>query len=140
MKRKFRPKLSLKWTGPFRVTRVLSNFLYELEDLRNGLKEVVHGSRVKFFRNKDYEVTEECLNQLAYQDGELCMIDSILDLRELEGTAELLVKWRGFDDETPSWEDYNTMRVDVPNMVSQFLRTMRKDGDERQRTLAARWE
>ena len=80
---------------------------------------------------KNYEVIEESLNQLARKDEELCMIDSILDLHELGGTAELLVKWRGFDDESPGREDYNTMLEDVPNMVPQFMREMQTDVDER---------
>jgi len=51
--RSIQRKLSLCWQGPRRVVRVLSDYLFETEDLRILNKTVVHGSRLKFFRNSD---------------------------------------------------------------------------------------
>jgi len=137
LQRGIQRKLSLRWRGPRRVVRVLSDYLFETEDLRTHKKVVVHGSRLKFFRNCDYEVTEECYNQLAYQEGELCVVDKIMDIRLHEGVLQLLVKWKGFDDEDPGWETFETMKDDVPALVSDFLSDIITSGVPRQRKLAA---
>jgi len=137
LQRGIQRKLSLRWRGPRRVVRVLSDYLFETEDLRTHKKVVVHGSRLKFFRNCDYEVTEECYNQLAYQEGELCVVDKIMDIRLHEGVLQLLVKWKGFDDEDPGWESFETMKDDVPALVSDFLSDIIISGVPRQRKLAA---
>jgi len=135
--RSIQRKLSLPWQGPRRVFRVLSDYLFETEDLRTLKKTVVHGSRLKFFRNSDYEVTEECLNQLAYQEGELCVVHELLDIRVHQGTPELLVKWKGFEDEEPGWERLDIMKEDIPVMVSDFLDEIKASGTNRQRKIVA---
>ncbi len=42
-------KLSLRWRGPYRISRVLSDFLFEVKDLRTSEKATVHGTRLRFF-------------------------------------------------------------------------------------------
>lgn len=73
-------KLSAIWIGPLRVKYCLSNHLYETEDIRSRKVQVVHGSRLKLFRNKDYN-SAEVLEHLAYQDGDYCVVDLSLDIR-----------------------------------------------------------
>lgn len=75
--------------GPYQVVTVLSNHLYELQDLRTKEKAVVHGSRIKFFRNKDLEVDEKVLEYLAFQAGEYCLIDELLRIREKNGKIQV---------------------------------------------------
>lgn len=50
----------------------------------------MHGRRLKFFRNKDFEVTEEVRNHLAYQENELLVVKSFDDIRMDGGIVELL--------------------------------------------------
>lgn len=40
--------LCLCWHGPRRMVRSVNDQLYQVEDLRNGTVEDVHGSRLKF--------------------------------------------------------------------------------------------
>lgn len=115
---------------------MLSDFLFETEDLRTLKKVVVHGSRLKFFRNSDYNVTEECLNQLAYQEGELCVVEELMDIRVHNGVVEILVKWKGFEEEDPGWELFDTMKEDIPALVSDFLIELKNSGTARQRRIA----
>jgi len=134
--RNIKRKLSLHWRGPRRIVRLLSDFLFETEDLRTLKKVVVHGSRLKFFRNSDYNVTEECLNQLAYQEGELCVVEELMDIRVHNGVVEILVKWKGFEEEDPGWELFDTMKEDIPALVSDFLIELKNSGTARQRRIA----
>jgi len=85
-------KLNLRWTGPFQFTKVMSDFLFEIQDLRSKKKSVVHGTRIKFFRNKSFEVTEECTAQLAFEQNEYCVVEEIQDIRTRAGVIQLLVK------------------------------------------------
>lgn len=131
-------KLSLRWKGPFQVTRVMSDFLFEVKDIRSGTRNIVHGSRLKFFRNSEYEVTEECTDYLAFQEGEYCLVDEFEDIRLKDGELELLVKWKRFDDEQPAWKSFQIMREDVPTRVKEFLNELSEHGTKRQKQLVAK--
>lgn len=47
---KTKPKLSLQWTGPYRVTDDKNHYIFEGEDLTNGHKKLFHGHVLKFFK------------------------------------------------------------------------------------------
>ena len=129
-------KPSLKWVGPYRVVECRSDYIYLLEDLINGKKWEVHGRRLKFFRNKDYQVEEEVLNHLAYQAGELLVVDSFTDIRREHGVIEIQVKWRGFAEEESDWVTLSSLREDVPDLVDDYIKDIQKTGTMRQRTVA----
>ena len=114
-------KVGIHWRGPLRVVKVMSDFLFEVEDLRSAERSTVHGTRLKFFRNKDFEVTEEVKEYLAFQDEEYCVVHEFEDIRVTQGEVGLKLKWRGFDDEDPGWEAMKIMKEDVPVMVDEFL-------------------
>ena len=94
-------ELSIRWMGPLRVTKVLSNFLFEVEDLLSNEKYISHGTKLKMFRNKDWTASEDIVEHLKYQQGEYCVIDELVDIRTDKGEAQVLVRWTGFDDEDP---------------------------------------
>lgn len=48
-------KLSLRWRGPRRVIRAVSDFVNQVEDLRNGTAEYYHTTRSKFYHDKDLD-------------------------------------------------------------------------------------
>lgn len=130
-------KLMFRWRGPYRITKVLSDFLFEVEDLRSASRSVVHGTRLKFFRNSDFNVSEECTAQLKFQEEEYCVVSEFLDLRLKDGELQILVKWKGFDDEDPGWESLDVMRGDVPALVTDFVDEIKESGTPRQRKIAA---
>lgn len=136
LKTKKKNKLGLRWKGPMRITKVLSDYLFELEDLRSRKRSVVHGTRVKIFRNKDFERTEELDEYLAFQEGEYCVAEEIQDIRKVKGEMEVLVKWKGFDGEEPQWESFEIMREDIPKMLSDFLQDISLSGTVPQQRLA----
>ena len=129
-------KPSLKWMGPYRVLECRSDYIFLVESLLNGKKEEVHGRRLKFFRNKDFKVTEEVLNHLAYQEGELLVIDEFLDIRSTQGSIELLVKWRGFSEIETDWVSLQSLREDVPDLHQEYIHHTKVNGTKLQRALA----
>jgi hypothetical protein len=78
-------KLSLQWTGPHRVTKCSSDYIFDVQDLLTGGTCEVHGTRLKFYRNKGLEEDNELHEHLAYQQGELFAVERFTDIREHEG-------------------------------------------------------
>lgn len=130
-------KPSLKWHGPFRVAECRSDFIFVIEDLLTGKKEESHGRRLRFFRNSSFNVTEEILHHLAYQKGELLVIEDFTGIRRHGTKIELRVKWRGFPDSESDWNNYGTLVEDVPDMVREYLDELRRSGTKREKALAA---
>lgn len=119
-------KLQLTWKGPYRVTKCLSEYLFEVDDLLTGERKVVHGRRLKHFRNSDFKITEKELHHLEYQRGELLVIESFEDIRETNGQTECLIKWKGFGDDECDWVPTETLREDVPDLYKSFLEDIQK--------------
>lgn len=71
----------MKWNGPFRVTACQEQLIFEVENLLDGKKELVHGRRLKLFRNKDFEVSEDIKDHLAYQQSKVLVIEDCEDIR-----------------------------------------------------------
>lgn len=46
-------KLCLRWRGSRRVTKAISDYVFQVEDLRNGQLEEVHISRLQFYTDKE---------------------------------------------------------------------------------------
>lgn len=129
-------KLAMYWTGPYKVSRVMSNYLFELEDIISGTRSVSHGTRIKLFRNSSYKVTDEVTEYIKYQQGQYCIVDSIQDIRRNNGIVELQVSWKGFDDEDPTWTPLEDLKEDIPTMVQEFLSEIGTVGNNRQRRIA----
>ena len=58
-----------------------------------------------------------------YQQQEDCAIESILDVRESTSTPgrfELLISWLN-PDLNSSWESFEQMNKDVPDLVKEFF-------------------
>ncbi len=53
------------------MAEVFSDFIFEIQDLKTGEKSKVHETRLKFFVEKDYEVTTDCTEQIAFQEQEI---------------------------------------------------------------------
>ncbi len=130
-------KPSLKWHGPFRVVECRSNYIFVIEDLLTGEREEAHGRRLRFFRNSSFNVTEELRHHLAYQKGELLIVEEFTGIRRKGTEFELRVKWRGFPEDESDWTSLSTLQEDVPDMVRDYIAELRTSGTPRERKLAA---
>ena len=131
-------KLRLNWTGPYRVTECLNEFLFRIEELGTGRITTSNGRRIKLFRNAGFQITEEVLDHLDHQKGELLVIESFENVRERNGQIEFEVKWRGFDKGENDWLSLEVLREDVPDMISEHIKDLATTGTPRQRAIAKR--
>ena len=124
-------KLSVRWNGPRRITAVESDFVFEVEDLITGKKEMVHCVRLRFYADDKLNVTEELLAQIAHDDAGY-EIESFGEARKNPKTKqwELSVHWRGFEASADTWEPIFQLYKDVPVFLKRELRKKAKTGDE----------
>jgi len=74
-------KRRLKWTGPRRIIRVVSDFIFEVEDLITGSYALIHSNRLKFYADSQLNVTEELLDTVEHNDPHLQTVTKLLDMR-----------------------------------------------------------
>lgn len=88
LKRKHNNKLALRWKGPVQVTKVLSEFLFEVINIRLGSRSTVHGTRINCFRNREFQVTDVVWEYMEFQAGAYCDVDDVEDTGFRDGEVE----------------------------------------------------
>jgi Chromo (CHRromatin Organisation MOdifier) domain len=116
-------KLQVKWKGPRRVASVESDYVFVIENILTKELKAAHATRLRFYKDKDLNVTAELAQAAEHNDHQRYVVSKILDARcnEQEMFHELLVAWRGFPVGEATWEPYSVMAVDVPDMVGKFM-------------------
>jgi Chromo (CHRromatin Organisation MOdifier) domain len=116
-------KLQVKWKGPRRVASVESDYVFVVENLLTKELKAAHATRLRFYKDKELNVTAELAQAAAHNDHQLYVVSKILDARynEQEKFYEILVAWRGSPVGEATWEPYSVMAVDVPGMVTKFM-------------------
>jgi hypothetical protein len=116
-------KLQVKWNGPRRVASVESNYVFVVENLLTMELKAAHGTRLRFYKDKELNITAELVQAAEDNDHQLYVVSKILDARynEQEMLHDLLVAWRGFPVGDATWKPYLLMAVDVPEMVAKFI-------------------
>jgi Chromo (CHRromatin Organisation MOdifier) domain len=51
----------------------------------------------------------------------LFVIKQLLELREVRGQVQVLVKWMRFDEGENTWEPVTTILEDAPDLLPEFL-------------------
>jgi hypothetical protein len=116
-------KLQVKWKGPRRVASVESHHVSVLENLLTKELKAAHATRLRFHKDKEFNVTAELAQAAEHNDHQHYVVSKILGARynEQEMFHELLVAWRGFPVGEATWEPYSFMAVDVLDMVAKFM-------------------
>jgi Integrase core domain len=115
------PKLAVRWKGPCRIIRVVSNTTYEIENLVTGTHETLHYAQLRSYSDDALHVTELLTAAISSNEARLkeYKIQKLLALRTLHKRWEIQVKWTGY--QTPTWEPVETIRADAPEMFAMFL-------------------
>jgi Chromo (CHRromatin Organisation MOdifier) domain len=116
-------KLQVKWKGPRRVATVESDYVFVVENLLTNEVKTAHATRLRFYKDKELNVTAELAQAAEHNEYQLYFVSKILDARynEQEMFHELLVAWRGFPVGEATWEPYSVMAVDVPDIMAKFM-------------------
>jgi Chromo (CHRromatin Organisation MOdifier) domain len=116
-------KLQVKWKGPRRVASVKSDNVFFVENLLTNDLKAAHATRLRFYKDKEFNVTAELAQAAEHNDHQIYVVSKILDARynEQEMSHELLVAWRGFPAGEAAWEPYSVMAVNVPDMMTKFM-------------------
>jgi hypothetical protein len=116
------PKLAYKYFGPYKILDRVGQVSYRLE-LPEGTKvhNVFHVSQIKEFR-PDYTPVFRELPKLPLLDSTNTTPEKILDRRLVKkGNAALpqvLIKWKHLPEDTATWEDWNTLKVRFPDVLT----------------------
>jgi hypothetical protein len=102
-------KLQVKWKGPRRVASGESDYVFVLENLLTKELKAAHATRLRFYKDKELNVTAELAQAAEHNDHQLYVVSKLLDARynEQEMFHELLVAWRGFPFGEATWEPYS---------------------------------
>jgi Chromo (CHRromatin Organisation MOdifier) domain len=114
-------KLLLRWLGPQRVVKAISNYVFEVEDIVTGDRKEVHYERLLFYDDALLDVTVElksfvAANSYGYE------VESIVDIKKEDGQFFALVDWKGFSEHDRTWQELSQLYEEVPNVVKKYLK------------------
>jgi hypothetical protein len=117
-------KLMARWKGPFRITRAVSDHVYEVQHLihREKLQEV-HWSRLKFYCDDELEQIVKLRDVVRREDQEDSQVESIVQYKyDAESlTHQFRIHWTGFTDDDDTWEDARYILSLDRAIVDSFL-------------------
>lgn len=112
-------KLCLRWRGPRRVVKAISDYIYRVEDLRNGLQEDVHSTRLKFYSDESLDQEAILSHVLSSETG--MPISRLLRLDEQDGKIFVAVRWKGLQKSDDTLEPIDRVYEDVPKLLIKLL-------------------
>ncbi|ETO66256.1 hypothetical protein F444_16505 [Phytophthora nicotianae P1976] len=118
---KKRNKLLVTWQGPYRVVRA-DVHSFRIRHLVTGCELDVHESRLKFYADKNLNVTEEILEHVASQ-GIILAINELKKHRWNKSIKdyEVLVNWKGLESVEDSWELLTSLAKEVHVLLNQCI-------------------
>lgn len=93
-------KLSYRWTGPRRITKIIGELVYETENMVNGKLETVHAARILPYRSNidGTEVSESLMAHIEASEAKYEIVDELLSIEKSEGIFYIHTKWLGLPD------------------------------------------
>ena len=112
-------KLALRWRGPRRMVKAVSNYTYTVEDLRNGMRDNVHISRLKFYRDPDRNREAILCHVLVSETG--MIVSRLMRLEKTPTDLCVRVRWRGLTSSEETLEPIGRVHADVPQLFMRLL-------------------
>ncbi len=104
-------KLALRWRGPRRVLKALSDHVFLVEDLRNGAVEEVHACRLKFYSDPSLNTRAIMSHVLASETG--MPVARLMGLVEDEGVLKVRVRWRACRNQKIHWSPCAALKTSL---------------------------
>jgi transposase InsO family protein len=112
-------KLALRWRGPRRIVKAINDYVYQVEDLRNGVLEEVHATRLKFYRDASLDSVAILPHVLSSETG--MPVARLMRLYEDEDGLKVVVRWKGLSHSEDTSEPLRHVYEDVPDMLIRLL-------------------
>lgn len=112
-------KLALRWRRPRRVVKALSNYVYQVEDLRNGAHDEVHGTRLKFYHDASLDQNGIMSDVVSSETG--MPVSRLLNLVETKECLLVHVRWKGLGKEEDTLEPLDRIYKDMPVLLKRLL-------------------
>jgi hypothetical protein len=125
-----------KWTGPYKVVSLQSDWDFTIEHLVSGNRFHAHCSRLKYYSDQDLHVDVDLKHQITHDEMRYKVLN-ILNHSVQDGVFKLLIEWQGFDEEEATWEPFDVIKEDVPDMVNNYLSKL-DQGSSRNKELILR--
>ena len=124
------PKLVSTWTSPWRIVTADKMHVYGLQSTVTGEVKDVHVVRLRFYTDKDLEMTV-ALNEMfqhPFTEGMLEIV-GIVDISEAEEgqVFDVNVDWVGLDEGQRSWKPLAIIWDGALQFVESELRKLRID-------------
>ena len=115
-----------KWTGPYRINKVNSEWDFDIEHLVTKKIVSAHSTRLSFYADSSMDVELDLKYQIVHDEAQLTyQVEKILAHKQVADNWLLLIQWKGFDKEDSTWEPAGVIAEDVPVIVAQYLRTVK---------------
>lgn len=112
-------KLCLRWRGPRRVLTALNDYIFRVEDLRNGNCEDIHGTRLKFYADADLDKEAIMSHVLSSETG--MPVSRLLRIVEQDRKLYNWVRWKGLTTNDDTMEPLECVYEDVPKLTLKLL-------------------
>lgn len=112
-------KLALRGREPRRVVKTVSNYVYNVEDLRNGSCSDVHARHLRFFA--DCSLDQEAAMSHAVRSETGMPVSKLLRLFKKVGQLFVQIHWKGLDVSEDADEPLAQVYEDVPKLLLKLL-------------------
>lgn len=117
-------KLAFRWIGPRRIFQARSELVFEVEDLLQGKREVVHSRRLLLYRS-DLDgtvISADLVRAASNAERSYQVIHHLISIREANSEFPIQVEWEGLPDEVDFTEEpAKNLAQDVPRLLDTFL-------------------
>ena len=112
-------KLALRWRGPCLIVKPKINFVFNVEDLRTGVKEEIHGSRLKFYHDASLDAEAVMSRVLPSETG--MVVARPMRLEEHDDGLYVVVHWKGLPHSEDTLEPLGKVYEDLPRMLERLF-------------------
>lgn len=113
-------KLCLHWRGPRRIIKALSDYLFDVEDLRSGKIDSIHGSRLKYY--SDSSLDEKVITSHVLSSETRMPVARLMKLVKDKDKLKVQVRWKGLSPQDDTLEPLQNVFEDVPQMLDGLLK------------------
>jgi hypothetical protein len=119
-------KLDAYWRGPYRVTRTITDYVYEVEHIVTHRTTEAHIARIKSYADPELDCSILLCDHVRQQEATTYDVERIVGWRFNNSTMlhEFAVQWLGFSELENTWQDAEELYEDVPKIVVHYLESL----------------